>query len=64
MSITEARGFVGKRCEITWTDRQGQQLKNVGTVQEAKFVPMYGVYIVTESEEVRLDKVTGIAPLD
>ena len=64
MSITEARSFVGKRCAITWTDRTGQEYKNVGTVQQTKFVPMYGTYLITESDEVNLDKITGIQPLE
>jgi hypothetical protein len=64
MSITEARSFVGKRCEITWTDRSGQEFKNVGTVQQTRFVPMYGAYLITETDEVSLEKIKGIEPLE
>lgn len=64
MSISEVRSFVGKRCSITWTDRSGQEYKNVGTVHNTKFIPMYGAYLVVENEELRLDKVTGIEPLE
>ena len=63
MSITEARAFVGKRCAITWTDRSGQEYQNVGTIRTTRFVPMYGAYVVTETDEVSLDKITGIRPL-
>ncbi len=64
MSISQARGFVGKRCAITWTDRYGNEFRNVGTVQTTRFVPMYGAYLVTESDEVSLEKVTDIQTVE
>ena len=64
MSITEARSYVGKRCTITWIDRSGQEYKNTGLIQETKFVPMYGAYLITDADEVRLDKVTGIQTME
>lgn len=63
MSITEARPFVGKRCAITFTDRLGREFKNVGVIQSTKFVPMYGAYVVTDKDEVRMDKITTIEAL-
>ncbi len=64
MSISQARPFVGKRCAIRWTDRSGNEMESVGLIEATRFVPMYGAYLVTPTDELRLDKVTEIQPLD
>ena len=64
MRIPEARQFVGRDCWVSWTDRLGQQQSKVLRVEELQFLPLYGAYIIGEHEEVRLDKVTQIQPVD
>ena len=64
MSVSQVRSLVGKRCAIRWTDRHGNEIENVGLIQEVRFVPMYGAYVITPADEVSLDKVIDIEPLD
>lgn len=64
MSISQVRPFVGKRCTIRFTDKSGNEIENIVLIEATRYVPYYGSYIVTETDEVRLDKVTGIEPLE
>jgi len=64
MRIPEARQFVGRDCWVSWTDRLGQQHNKVLKVEDLQFLPLYGAYIIGDHEEVRLDKVTQIQPVD
>ena len=64
MRIPEARQFVGRNCWVSWTDRWGRAHSKVLRVEELQFVPLYGAYIIGDSEEVRLDKVTQIQPVE
>lgn len=64
MTIPEARPYVGKNCWVSWTDRSGQAHGKALHVEELRFVPLYGVYIIGDTEEVRLEKVTEIRALD
>ena len=60
MTMPEAKRYVGKNCCIWWTDRLGREHSRVLQVEAVKFVPLYGTYIICETEEVRLDKVSQI----
>jgi len=64
MRIPEAKQFVGKECRVSWTDRLGQEHSKVLRVEELQFMPLYGAYIIGDTEEVRLDKVTRIQPVE
>jgi len=64
MSISQVRPFVGKRCAIRWTDRSGNAVESIALIETTRFVPMYGAYLVTPTDELRLDKITEIEPLD
>lgn len=64
MHISEAREYVGRQCNITWVDRLGQEITTRLRINDLMFVPLYGAYIVGDSEEVSLEKVTRIQPLD
>lgn len=64
MTIPEAREYVGKSCWVSWTDRLGQEHSKVVQVEDLQFVPLYGAYLIGDTEEVLLDKVTQIRPLD
>lgn len=64
MRIPEARQFVGRNCWVSWTDRTGRAHTKVLKVEDLQFVPLYGAYIIGDTEEVRLDKVTQIQPVE
>lgn len=64
MRIPEAKQFVGRECRVSWTDRLGQEHSKVLRVEDLQFVPLYGAYIIGDTEEVRLDKVTRIQPVE
>ncbi|HUV04537.1 MAG TPA: hypothetical protein VMX94_05465 [Armatimonadota bacterium] len=64
MTIPEAKAYVGRSCWISWTDRLGREHSKVLQVENLQFVPLYGAYLIGDTEEVRLDKVTQIRPID
>jgi hypothetical protein len=64
MTISEAREYIGKDCAVTWMDRSGKELSTNLYIQELKFIPLYGAYLVGDIEDVCLDKVTQIQLLD
>ena len=64
MTVFEAKPYVGRNCEVTWRDRRGsEQVVNLH-IDDLTYVPFYGAYLVGDIEEVYLDKVTRIQPLD
>jgi len=64
MTIPEAKQYVGKNCWVSWTDRLGEEHSKVLQVEDLQFLPLYGAYIIGDTEEVRLEKVTAIRALD
>lgn len=64
MTIGDARKYVGRNCWISWTDRTGQEHGKLLQVEDLQYVPMYGTYLYTDSEELNLDKITEIRPMD
>lgn len=60
MSIPEVRQFVGKTCHIRWSDRMDQQHTRTMFVEDLQFVPLYGMYIIGEHDEILLDRVAEI----
>jgi hypothetical protein len=64
MTIPDARQFVGRSCSVTYRDRLGVQHNRVLTIQDLAFVPLYGAYLVGDIEEVCLDRVMTIKPVD
>jgi hypothetical protein len=64
MTITEAKQYVGRNCWISWTDRTGQEHGKLLQIEDLQFVPLYGTYLIAETEELRLEKVTDIRPMD
>lgn len=64
MTIPEARQYVGKNCWVRWTDRLGQEHSKPLQVEDLQFAPLYGAYIIGDTEEVRLDRVTQIHALE
>lgn len=64
MTIPDARQFVGKSCAVTYRDRLGVEHSKVLHIHDLAFVPLYGAYLVGDIEDVCLDRVTAIRPVD
>ncbi len=61
ISIQEAKELVGKVCAIRWNDRAGKEHLVVSKIYDATFVPLYGGYLVTDVDDIRLDRVCSVA---
>ena len=64
MTITEAKPYIGRNCFVTWMDRLGKEQCQALRIHDLTFVPLYGAYLVADIEDVCLDRVTAIQPLD
>lgn len=60
MGVHDAKAFVGTFCEIVWKDRAGNTHVTLATVEDARYVPLYGAYLITDAEDIRLDQVISI----
>ncbi len=64
MSFRDAQQYIGLNCEVAWRDRHGEvQTKNL-FVLDVNFVPLYGICLITDFGEIRLDRVVSIASLE
>ena len=61
MLLSEAKAYIGKVCSIRWQDRTGKEQMAVSKVYDVTFVPLYGGYIVTDSEDIRLDRICSVS---
>lgn len=60
MSFNEAQRYVGMECTVAWRDRRGEiQERNV-FIADVSFVPLYGICLITDYMEIRLDRVVSI----
>ncbi len=64
MLLNEAKSYIGKQCTIVWKDRVGKEQVTVSKVYDATFVPLYGGYLVTDVDDIRLDRVCNVALLE
>ncbi|MCS6776577.1 MAG: hypothetical protein RMJ43_12425 [Chloroherpetonaceae bacterium] len=64
MQLAEVKPFVGRRCIITWRDRSGKECETTSLIYDATFVPLYGSYLITETDEIQLDRVLHIQPVE
>lgn len=61
MSFKDAQQYIGLNCEVAWRDRHGDvQTRNV-FVLDVNFVPLYGICLITDYGEIRLDRIVNIA---
>jgi len=60
MGVHDAKAYVGSLCEITWKDRAGNTHVTLATIEDARYVPLYGAYLITDAEDIRLDQVVAI----
>jgi hypothetical protein len=61
MQLSEAKAYIGKVCAIRWQDRSGAEQVTVSKIYDATFVPLYGGYVVTDSDDIRLDRIVSMA---
>lgn len=60
MGITEAKTLIGRLCSVSWLDRKGQEMRAVSRVNDVRYVPLYGGFMVMDSEDVRIDRITAV----
>ena len=60
MGISEAKKFIGQVCAVRWLDRKGQELSTISRIHDVTYVPMYGGYLIADTDDIPLDKLTGI----
>jgi len=58
--ITDAKKLIGKICAIEWSSRNGESQRAVTKVHDVTYVPMYGGYLITDTEDVRLDRISRV----
>ncbi|MBL8068106.1 MAG: hypothetical protein JNM28_06630 [Armatimonadetes bacterium] len=57
MLISEAKTLIGQTIALTYTDRTGQEYTEVTEIYDVAFIPLYGPCMITDSGEVRLDRI-------
>ncbi len=60
MTLNEAKAYIGKQCEVCWSDRCGREQHSVSHIYDVTYVPLYGGYVVTNEDDIRLDRVVSI----
>lgn len=60
MGISDAKRFIGSVCTICWKDRYGAVHEAVSKIHDVTYVPLYGGYLVTDYDDVPLDKLTSL----
>jgi len=64
VTVTEARQYLGKRCVVTFLNRQGEEVTKNLQLYDVAFVPLYGAYLIGDIEDVCLDRITNISISD
>ncbi len=57
MQVSQAKSYVGQRCEIVSSDRRGAEVHTVAQVLDVIYIPMYGATLLTDAGEIFLDRV-------
>jgi hypothetical protein len=60
MLLGEAKPYIGKVCTIRFLDRSGHECTVSSKVYDATYVPLYGGYFVTDTNDIRLDRVVAV----
>lgn len=61
VGISDAKKLIGQKCDVRWTDRAGHQLELTSMIHDVTFVPLYGGYLITDTEDIPLEKVVYAA---
>jgi hypothetical protein len=62
--LPEAHTYIGKKCEIRWRDRAGNQQTTIAPVCDVTYVPLYGAFLITELDDIRLDCIQSLRPVE
>ncbi|MCS7209916.1 MAG: hypothetical protein NZ874_10140 [Fimbriimonadales bacterium] len=60
MSFSEAQQYIGMECTVAWRDRRGEIQERNLFIADVSFVPLYGICLITDYMEIRLDRVVSI----
>ncbi|GIV09961.1 MAG: hypothetical protein KatS3mg019_2052 [Fimbriimonadales bacterium] len=60
MSFNDAQQYIGMECTIAWRDRRGEVQERNLFISDVTFVPLYGICLITDYMEIRLDRVVSI----
>lgn len=60
MLIAEAKELVGNFVNLTYLDRNGQEIADLAEIFDVAFVPLYGPCLITDIGELRLDRVVTV----
>jgi hypothetical protein len=61
VGITDAKKLIGRMCDILWLDRQGKEVQTQSRIYDVTYVPLYGGYVITDSDDIRLDKIIVVS---
>jgi len=64
MSFKDAQQYIGMSCEVAWRDRRGDLQTKQVFVNDVTFIPLYGLCMVTDYGEIRLDRVVSVKVVD
>ena len=60
MSFKDAQQYVGMECVVAWRARRGDVQERKLFISDVTFVPQYGICLITDYMEIRLDRVVSI----
>ncbi|BCW94643.1 MAG: hypothetical protein WHS44_10075 [Fimbriimonadales bacterium] len=60
MSFKDAQQYIGMECQVAWRDRRGDVQERNLFISDVSFVPLYGICLITDYMEIRLDRVVSI----
>lgn len=64
MLVAQAKQHVGQLCLLRYMDRSGSEIVLEREIIDVSFVPLYGPCLITERDELRLDRVVSIEPIE
>lgn len=64
MSFKDAQQYIGMECSIAWRDRRGDVQERNLFISDVTFVPLYGICLITDYMEIRLDRVVSIRAVE
>jgi hypothetical protein len=64
MSFKDAQQYIGMSCEVAFCDRRGEVQTKQVFVTDVSFVPLYGLCLITDHGEIRLDRVVSVSVLE
>ena len=64
MLLPEARTYIGKKCAIRWRERDGNEQTTIAPLHDVTYVPLYGAFLITDSDDIRLDCVQSLQTIN